>query len=275
MKRVLAQIWGILTKDQRKGILLLLAASLFLALLDTVTVALMAPFMTLMTNLSGYDESMFGKFMSRTFGVTSTEQAILALTVGFIVLYVVRGVCKILYQFWQARKVAGYRAELATRLFSNIMHKPYAYHLVHNTAETQRLVNNDVYRVFMILNSLVSSASYLLTVIGIVIVLLSMNVVLTGILFALIAAFMLWVRIGLKKKIDKAIADGKPDLNMLFIYNMPFRGMAKMMGGMVSMDMADDILFIVNGHFFRGCGRLIHHFFHRPKLYLAKEEISV
>ena len=203
MKRVLEQIWKILTKEQRKGILLLLAASLFLALLDTVTVALMAPFMTLMTNLSGYEESMFGKFMIRTFGVTSTEQAILALTVGFIILYVVRGVCKILYQFWQARKVAGYRADLATRLFSNIMHKPYAWHLTHNSAETQRLVNNDVFRVFMILNSLVSSASYLLTVIGIVIVLLSMNVVLTGILFALIAVFMLWVRIGLKKKIDR------------------------------------------------------------------------
>ena len=203
MKRILSQIWKILTKEQRKGILLLLAAALFLALLDTVTVALMAPFMTLMTNLSGYDESMFGKFMFRTFGVTSTEQAILALTVGFIVLYIVRGVCKILYQFWQARKVAGYRAELATRLFSNIMHKPYGWHLMHNSAETQRLVNNDVFRVFMILNSLVSSASYLLTVIGIVIVLLSMNIVLTGILFALIAAFMLWVRIGLKKKIDR------------------------------------------------------------------------
>lgn len=203
MKRILSQIWKILTKEQRKGILLLLAAALFLALLDTVTVALMAPFMTLMTNLSGYNESMFGKFMSRTFGVTSTEQAILALTVGFIVLYIVRGVCKILYQFWQARKVAGYRAELATRLFSNIMHKPYGWHLMHNSAETQRLVNNDVFRVFMILNSLVSSASYLLTVIGIVIVLLSMNIVLTGILFALIAAFMLWVRIGLKKKIDR------------------------------------------------------------------------
>ena len=203
MKRVLEQIWKILTKEQRRGILLLLAASLFLALLDTVTVALMAPFMTLMTNLSGYEESMFGKFMIRTFGVTSTEQAILALTIGFIILYVVRGVCKILYQFWQARKVANYRADLATRLFSNIMHKPYAWHLTHNSAETQRLVNNDVFRVFMILNSLVSSASYLLTVIGIVIVLLSMNVVLTGILFALIAVFMLWVRIGLKKKIDR------------------------------------------------------------------------
>ncbi len=75
----------------------------------------------------------------------------------------------------------------------------------------------------------------------------------------------------MKKKIDQAVAAGKPDLNMLFIYNMPFRGMAKMMNGMVSMDMARDILFIVNGHFFRGVGRLTHHFFHRPKLNLTKE----
>ena len=66
--------------------------------------------------------------------------------------------------------------------------------------------------------------------------------------------------------IDKAIADGKPDLNLLFIYNIPFRGMAKMMNGMVSMEMAEDIRFIANGHFFRGAGRLVKHFIHRPKL---------
>ncbi len=66
--------------------------------------------------------------------------------------------------------------------------------------------------------------------------------------------------------INKALANGKPDLNMLFIYNIPFRGMGKMMGGMVTMDMADDIRFIANGHFFRGIGRLIKHFLNRPKL---------
>ena len=203
MKQVLLQIWQILTKPQRRGIFLLMFAALFLALLDTITVALMAPFMTLMTNISGYPDSVFGKAMAKYFGVTAPEQAILVLTVGFIVLYIVRGVCKILYQYWQERKVASYRAELATRLFSNVMHKPYAWHLTHNTAETQRLVNNDVFRVFMILSSLISSASYILTVIGIVTVLLSMNVLLTAVLFGLMAAFLLWVRIGLKKKIDK------------------------------------------------------------------------
>ena len=60
---------------------------------------------------------------------------------------------------------------------------------------------------------------------------------------------------------EKADAKGKPDLNILFTYNMPFRAIAKMTGGMVSEKMVDDILFIVNGHFFRGLGRLIVDFF--------------
>ena len=60
---------------------------------------------------------------------------------------------------------------------------------------------------------------------------------------------------------NKAEAKGKPDLNILFIYNMPFRAIGKMAGGMVSEEMVDDILFIVNGHFFRGMGRLIVDFF--------------
>lgn len=60
---------------------------------------------------------------------------------------------------------------------------------------------------------------------------------------------------------EKAEAKGKPDLNILFVYNMPFRAIAKMAMGMVSEKMVDDILFMVNGHFFRGLGRLIVDFF--------------
>ncbi len=60
---------------------------------------------------------------------------------------------------------------------------------------------------------------------------------------------------------DKAEAKGKPDLNILFIYNMPFRAIGKMAGGMVSEEMVDDILFLVNGHFWRGLGRLVRDFF--------------
>ena len=65
----------------------------------------------------------------------------------------------------------------------------------------------------------------------------------------------------LKHMKDKAEKAGKPDLNILFIYNMPFRAMARMTGGSVSDEMVADILLMVNGHFWRGLGRLIADFF--------------
>ncbi|GAF40974.1 glucocerebrosidase [Agrilactobacillus composti DSM 18527 = JCM 14202] len=43
---------------------------------------------------------------------------------------------------------------------------------------------------------------------------------------------------------------GQPDLNLLFIYNMPFRAMTKMTNGAVDTAMLAQLLNIVNGHFF-------------------------
>ena len=65
---------------------------------------------------------------------------------------------------------------------------------------------------------------------------------------------------------NKSEAKGTPNLNVLFIYNMPFRAISKMSGGMVSAKMVEDILLIVNGHFFRGFGRVIRDFFRNLKV---------
>lgn len=59
----------------------------------------------------------------------------------------------------------------------------------------------------------------------------------------------------------KSEEKGKPNLNILFIYNMPFRALAKMTAGMISMEMVDGILLIVNGKFFKGLGVVIGGFF--------------
>ena len=64
---------------------------------------------------------------------------------------------------------------------------------------------------------------------------------------------------------QKSEAAGKPDLNILFIYNMPFRALAKMTGGMVSMQMAEGMVTVVNGHFWKGMKRIIGGFFRNRK----------
>ena len=65
----------------------------------------------------------------------------------------------------------------------------------------------------------------------------------------------------LKNNLDKSYEKGVPDLNTMFIYNMPFRAICKMSGGMVSREMVESIVKIANGHFFRGLGGVIGGFF--------------
>ena len=69
----------------------------------------------------------------------------------------------------------------------------------------------------------------------------------------------------------KSEAKGKPDLNILFIYNMPFRGIAKMTNGAVSMEMVYGMVDVVNGHFLRGMKKIIGGFFANSKANKAYE----
>lgn len=66
----------------------------------------------------------------------------------------------------------------------------------------------------------------------------------------------------IKKKSEEK---GKPDLNVLFIYNMPFRGIAKMTNGMVSMEMVEGMVTVVNGQFLKGMKKIIGGFFRNQK----------
>jgi len=59
----------------------------------------------------------------------------------------------------------------------------------------------------------------------------------------------------------KAEEKRSPDLNLQYIYNMPFYGLAKMTKGMLSMDMVDSLLMIINGRFFKGLSNLIGGYF--------------
>ena len=74
--------------------------------------------------------------------------------------------------------------------------------------------------------------------------------------------------------LNKSMEKGKPNLNLMFNYNMPFRGIAKMTGGICTMEMAEGILIIVNGHFFKGFGQIIGGFFRAGQKRKAAAEVK-
>lgn len=54
---------------------------------------------------------------------------------------------------------------------------------------------------------------------------------------------------------------GTPDLNILFLFNGPFRVISKMSGGLATSDLTRGVLTLVNGKAFRGLGRIVGAFF--------------
>lgn len=78
----------------------------------------------------------------------------------------------------------------------------------------------------------------------------------------------------LTNMLNRSMEKGTPNLNLMFNYNMPFRGIAKMTGGMCTMEMAEGILIVVNGHFFKGLGQIIGGFFRAGKKHKAAAAIK-
>ncbi len=69
----------------------------------------------------------------------------------------------------------------------------------------------------------------------------------------------------LTKKYNTALEKGDTRLSIFFIYNMPLRGVGKMVGRWISQEMVDDMAYLFNGHFFRGAGRFIRDFFRNQR----------
>lgn len=191
MRRTIKEILRILNKNQIRGFLLLFIGAFIIAIFDTILVAMMSPFMTLLMNSSN---------------IISNLQKLKFLSLGLTIAYLLRGLLKILYNFVQAKLISEYRIELSTKLYELILRKPYSYHLEHNTAETQRLVSSDVENCFVLINNLSMTISALFVGVGIFIALFTMDRVLTlSILF--IGIFFVWLSGKVLKKIIAQFAE--------------------------------------------------------------------
>ena len=81
----------------------------------------------------------------------------------------------------------------------------------------------------------------------------------------------------LRGKVKKAEKQGKTDINIVFVYNMPFRAMCKTVGKWISYAMVEDFVAMINGRVIAGLWRLVRDFFrHRRQTgqYMTKMKES-
>ena len=61
-----------------------------------------------------------------------------------------------------------------------------------------------------------------------------------------------WIGRSVGRSIEKSRAKGDPAPTMLYVYNLPIRGLAQMTQGYITRQMAEDVLLWANGHGFKG-----------------------
>ena len=139
LKRVWAEVVPMLSKRARRGVILAIAGSVGVAMLDIVAVLAMYPLMLL---ISGSDITLgiLGS-LSDIFSTTSRESLLVALLGSLIGIYIIRAVVTIAFRWWVIGMVNSSQAELSSDMYVRYLGAEYSQHKRRSLPEISRAVS--------------------------------------------------------------------------------------------------------------------------------------
>ena len=146
----------LLSPHERKLAGLLLVMIMIMALLDTIGIASILPFMAVLTNPNLIETNDILNKMyqaSNMFGVTNNQEFLIVLGILVFVLLVVSLSFKALTTYAQVRFVQMREYTIGKRLVEGYLHQPYSWFLSHHSAdlgknilsEVQQLINDGLF----------------------------------------------------------------------------------------------------------------------------------
>ena len=153
--RVLKKFRRILSRHQKIRILELAVLMFLGGCLETFSVSLIMPFMTVMN-----PEEMMGKWyiqwLCRLFGLRTANSFLVAFSLALALLYLVKNAYLLFELNIQNRFVFGNRFRTQRMLLEVFIHRPYEFFLGVNSGEVLRIINNDTTNTFGLLTTLLS-----------------------------------------------------------------------------------------------------------------------
>ena len=117
------------------------------ALFETLGIGLIIPFVEIVTKPSIINENKTLVFLYKLFNFQSTTAFLIFSAVRLLLVFVLKNLYLLLFQYAQNKVILNQQAKLSVRLFKAYLTKPYTFHLQRNTADLLRNVNEEVRRV--------------------------------------------------------------------------------------------------------------------------------
>lgn len=193
------KLFFLFSKKEKRKMIGLFILMLFAALFEVFSIGIIVPFVGVITQPSFIYEQPILFFLYKFFKIRSTESFVLLAVVILMLVFVIKNIYLLFYQYLQNKVLLNQQVKLANVLFGEYLTKPYSFHLNRNTAELLRNVNNEVNRV---IQGIILSFFQLLTEILVVICILALLFI-NALEATLAASFLLGSTVFIFSKIFK------------------------------------------------------------------------
>jgi ABC-type multidrug transport system fused ATPase/permease subunit len=134
-------IWSVLTPQQRRSAVFLLALMLICTVLEMLSIGLVLPTLSLIAGEATQLPAAIEPWAARL-GKPSTPGFLLAALGLLCAVYAIKSAFLLIVSFWQTRFVANVQATTSRRLFQLYLSQPWTFHLQRNSSELVRTIND-------------------------------------------------------------------------------------------------------------------------------------
>jgi len=148
---ILKKLSSLLTKHDKKFLLFLVFFSVFIAVIETIGIAAIMPFISIASDFTLIESNEYYKAIYEFFRFSSYLDFVIVFGVLLVFYYILRGGLNLLYFYLLARFSKGRTHLLAYRLFENYLGMSYHQFINKNSSELSKsIINETQYLTIMI-----------------------------------------------------------------------------------------------------------------------------
>lgn len=198
--RMYKQLIAILNQKQRRQAILVAIMAIFSALLETMGVSVVLPFILAMLQPEQLMDNRYIKPVLEVLNITEVVSVLTFTAILIVVVYIAKNAFILLFNFIQLNFRNRLERDLSILMLKSYIYKPYKFFLDINSAEIMRGITGDISGVATTVDSFCSLFNEGLTCILLGVLLVAINPMMAFCLLLLAAFTALIMVVGLRKK---------------------------------------------------------------------------
>ena len=198
---ILVRLLLVLRKKRKIQALCLLIVMLISSISEVFSLAAVFPFIGLILQSEKVMQNHYVRDISSFFGITSSDQLVLPVTLIFIIAVIFSAFIRLLNLWLNKILAAAISSDLSISAFESVIYQPYTFHIDENSSSIISLATGQIDRTTTALNLLLMFISSLLICISLIITLLFINLKITISLVSIFSLIYLFQAISVRKRL--------------------------------------------------------------------------